>query len=228
LFFGWQSGFSQNNKAADVKVPPLGTKQPADSSRNAASDSVRKGNELKKAAVKSQNKVHNEPVFTTDDSIKPANKTIMAFNPSPKRAAMLSAVLPGLGQIYNRKYWKVPLLYAGAALMGYYIGFNNKQYYLFKNAYILRKNGDQSEKTFYSRFNDPQALSLNRDYFRRNRDLLIILCGMLYILNIADATVDAHLMNFNVSDDVNLAVVPSIQTDQMQASIGLGLKLGFK
>jgi hypothetical protein len=134
------------------------------------------------------------------DSIRAKNK-----GKNPKVASLLSAALPGAGQIYNGKYWKIPILYGGGFALGYYIGVNNQQYKLCRDAYLKVRAG---EKDYFNGAYDADQLARLREYWRRNRDLLIIVSGFTYLLNIADAAVDAHLSRFEVSDDLSLRLSP--------------------
>lgn len=143
----------------------------------------------------------------------------------PRRASLLSAVLPGAGQVYNRKYWKLPLLAGGAYALGYYINLNHEQYVLTRDAYMQRSAGEQD------RFNNtytPEQLVRLREYWRRNRDLLIIITGFVYLLNIADAAVDAHLSGFDVSDDLSLRLQPQIWMAGGQPAYGLGMVVNLQ
>ena len=143
---------------------------------------------------------------------------------SPRKAAIFSAILPGLGQGYNRKYWKIPLVYGGFAALGYYIGFNNKNYKISKNAYIDLTDDDPGtdsymklEQIIYYNLNNPsevenlkRGLLRRQDYFRRNRDLLFILTLGFYGLNIIDASVDAHFFKWDISDDLTMKWQPAM------------------
>lgn len=129
---------------------------------------------------------------------------------SVKKAVIFSAVLPGLGQVYNRKYWKVPIIYVaiGGSL---YFAFEQRQLYQqYKTAYVERLQGIPNE------FDDrsDQWLLTNMETARRNRDLLFILSGLLYTMNIIDAAVDAHLFYFDVSDNLSIHFSPFIQTSK--------------
>jgi hypothetical protein len=124
---------------------------------------------------------------------------------SPKRAAILSAILPGTGQAYNRKYWKMPLVYAAGIAGGYMIHSNAAEYQKYRKAYIQRMSDDPDpgyEDPFP--FLSAQQLRVYRDVYRRDMELAVILTTAAYLLQILDATVDAHLFNFDVSN--NLAV----------------------
>ncbi|SFB97777.1 hypothetical protein SAMN05421780_102156 [Flexibacter flexilis DSM 6793] len=170
----------------------------------------------------------NQMVAVADST--PAAKTSSNL-PSPKKAAILSAVLPGLGQAYNKKYWKIPILYTGGAVLGYYIGFNNRYYKRFKTAIKLRTDGDTNTVDEYATTYPNEAqLRTGRDYYRRNRDLLIIVSAFTYLLNIADASVDAHLAGFNVSDDLALRVSPEVMPipNSMAMAGGLSLRLSWR
>lgn len=145
---------------------------------------------------------------------------------SPRKATMYSALLPGLGQAYNKKYWKIPLVYGGFYAIGYFIGWNNKNYQLYKSAYqdwtdddlettryldievVRLRNYDPDNSTDYANLKD--ALNNQQEYFRRNRDLLIISILGFYGLNVIDAGVDAHLFNFDISDDLSFNWQPSV------------------
>lgn len=145
---------------------------------------------------------------------------------SPRKATIYSAILPGLGQAYNKKYWKIPLIYAGFTAIGYFINWNNENYQLFKTGYqhltdtipetqdylkieaVRRNNYDLSNPNQYN--NLKTALSRQQDYYRRNRDLLIISMVAFYGLNIIDASVDAHLFDFDISDDLTMNWQPSM------------------
>lgn len=145
---------------------------------------------------------------------------------SPRKATMYSAILPGLGQAYNKKYWKIPLVYGGFYAIGYFIGWNNKNYQLYKTAYldwtdddlettryldievVRLRNYDPDNSSDYANLKD--ALNKQQEYFRRNRDLLIISFLGFYGLNVIDAGVDAHLFNFDISDDLSFNWQPSV------------------
>jgi hypothetical protein len=138
----------------------------------------------------------------TGDSLKVEKK-----GKNPRVASLLSAAIPGAGQVYNGKFWKLPILYGGGFALGYYIRVNNQQYKLCRDSYIKVKAG---EKDYFNGAYDADQLARLREYWRRNRDLLIIVSGLTYLLNIADAAVDAHLSRFDVSDDLSLKWSPGI------------------
>ena len=143
---------------------------------------------------------------------------------SPRIAAIYSAILPGLGQAYNKKYWKIPLVYGGFAAFGYFIGWNNNNYHISKNAYKDLTDGDDSTTSYlklsqitYFNLDNPSdverlkhGLLRRQDYYRRNRDLLVILTVAFYGLNIIDASVDAHFFNWDISDDLTLRWQPAL------------------
>lgn len=130
---------------------------------------------------------------------------------APTKAALLSAVFPGLGQVYNKKYWKLPIIYGGAVAFGAVIRFNQNQYTTFKNELIRHADGDPSTVPINSAFSESSLKSI-RDNARKNRDYSIILAIAFYALNIADAAVDAHLKDFDIDDDLSLQVYPSLNT----------------
>ncbi|MCR9081580.1 MAG: DUF5683 domain-containing protein [Cyclobacteriaceae bacterium] len=144
---------------------------------------------------------------------------------NPRKATMLSAILPGAGQVYNGKAWKVPILYAGFMADIYFIGYNNRRYQVFREALFAFDDGEPNLFPSLNR----DALVRNVDYWRRNRDLTILLLGVIYALNIIDANVDAHLSGFDISDELSLAIEPSMQQFAAQnQSLGISVKLKFK
>ena len=127
---------------------------------------------------------------------------------SPRKAAIYSAVLPGWGQIYNKKYWKLPIIYAGFFGLGYFVKVNHEDYKTYKEAYKWRLDGDPTTIDDYVDVYSDQDLVTLKDFYRRNRDLSAIGMGLLYVLNVLDAAVDAHLFHFSVSDELTMQVVP--------------------
>jgi len=125
---------------------------------------------------------------------------------SPRRATILSACLPGAGQIYNGKWWKTPIIYAGFAGLGYSVYFNNGEYKEFKKAYIHATDNDPNTIPEY--LGTPDYFQSRRNYYKRYRDLSVIGMAALYALQILDANVDAHLMYFDVSDDLGFKLLP--------------------
>ncbi|HBX83782.1 MAG: hypothetical protein A2W97_11575 [Bacteroidetes bacterium GWE2_40_63] len=138
---------------------------------------------------------------------------------SPHKATFMSALVPGLGQIYNEKYWKVPVIYAGFTGLFYYAGYNNFVYTKYKNAYDIKyriKNGETGLVDL-----EPKATLENlkqaKQIWRRYRDLMYISIGILYVAQIIDADVDAHLFDFDMSEDLTLHVEPMIEPIQTTA-----------
>ena len=148
---------------------------------------------------------------------------------SPKKAAVLSVILPGAGQVYNRKYWKVPVLAAGAGALVYSFQFNQKNYNLFKTELIHRQAGSLEINTDLKNLSDANLNEL-QNYYHRNRDLTIVGMALLYALNVLDATVDAHLFDFNVNEDLSMNIRPkTLYSNSTSMPIaGLGLTLNFK
>ncbi|WP_320054163.1 DUF5683 domain-containing protein [uncultured Acetobacteroides sp.] len=129
---------------------------------------------------------------------------------SPQKATILSAVFPGLGQVYNKKYWKVPILYGGFAALGYAISFQGKEYQRYKLAYNLVTDKNPETIDEFEGKRSADELKSARDYYRRNRDYAILGTVLLYALNIIDANVDATLYDYEVDDNLSLRVVPTI------------------
>lgn len=123
---------------------------------------------------------------------------------NPKKAALYSAIIPGAGQIYTKKYWKTPIIYGGLLASAYYIKENNDFYQLYKNTYLNRVNGNNSDNLNYT----PAELEILTDHYRRNREISILCFIGTYILNIVDASVSAHLFDYDVSDDLSLHIQP--------------------
>lgn len=120
-----------------------------------------------------------------------------------KKATTLSTICPGAGQVYNKSYWKLPIVVGAFATMGYVIDYNTRGYNRIKLAYTQLTDGDPNTvDEFEGRYSESSLRSIKNNY-RRNRDLSIIITGGLYILNIIDAHVDAHMKDFDVSDDLS-------------------------
>jgi len=118
---------------------------------------------------------------------------------SPKKASIYSAVLPGLGQAYNKKYWKIPLVYATLGLSSYYMLSNRDSFKVRQAALINLSDNDSTTKASWYFTNMPiSALKAQRTYYRTNRDYGIIAIAAFYVLNIIDAAVDAHFYQFNI------------------------------
>lgn len=143
------------------------------------------------------------------DSSKVKKDSLKVHEPSPSRAALFSTILPGAGQVYNKKYWKAPIVYAGLGTIGFFAYQNHKQYLIFRDA--LRARYDQDPATVDNQFPNisNEVLKAQREYYRRNRDFMYIIGGVVYLLNILDAYVDAHLKAFTVSDKLTVFVLPS-------------------
>lgn len=149
---------------------------------------------------------------------------------SPKKAAIFSAALPGLGQAYNKKYWKIPIIYAGFGGLGYSIYISAKHHNEFSAAYRLLVNDTSglvgTVKIGGHDYNTSQALNY-KNYYKRNLDISIIFTAVLYALNIVDATVDAHLFHFDISDKLTLHVQPVYQFQASGRGFA-GVQLNFR
>ena len=133
---------------------------------------------------------------------------------SPKKATMMSAIVPGLGQIYTKNIWKVPFIYAAGAALIYGIQFNHNGYIDFRDAYNAEVDDDPNTINPYAGSNwDESALALFRDAYRRNLDLSVIGFTLLYIANIVDANVSAHLYYFRINKDLELSMHPELIND---------------
>jgi len=160
---------------------------------------------------------------------------------SPKKATIYSAVFPGLGQIYNRKYWKVPLVYIGFASLIYSIDWNNDYYVQYRQAYIDISDDDPTSNSFKDLdiegnwdFDDASQLEQfktrlenAKEQTRRYRDLCIIGTAAFYAINIIDASVDAHLFNFDISDDLTMNWMPQPMYAMDQPLMGIHFVINF-
>lgn len=142
---------------------------------------------------------------------------------TPKKIAMYSALVPGLGQIYNKQYWKLPIIYAGLGAAAYFVYDNQKNYNRYRSEYAARLNGKGTTDGALSVYT-LEALQYNIDYYQRNRDLTYILTGVGYALQIVDAVVFAHLKGFDISEDITFRVHPIVTP---QGGYGFGLALNF-
>ena len=173
----------------------------------------------------------NGQLLVEADTTKILDETPLEEIHSPRKAAIYSAILPGLGQAYNKKIWKIPFVYGGFGGIGYFVGWNNKRFQFYKQSYYDFTNDLPGENSYEQipayRYMDPNnsshrenfksGLTRQQDYFRRNRDLLAIVFVGFYGLQIIDASVDAHMFDFDMSEDLTLNWQPSVQYIQNQA-----------
>ncbi len=171
---------------------------------------------LGNVSVLAQTKIANTP--TTKDSLKSNNIDPL----TPAKAAFYSAVLPGLGQAYNKKYWKIPLVYGAIGTSLYFYIDSSKKYHQFRDAYKRRLEGYSDDKFGYL---DNNRLVAAQKFYQRNRDLSSLFVLGFYALNIIDANVDAALIQFNVNED--LSIRPTIYHNDVTYKANLGLTLNY-
>lgn len=150
----------------------------------------------------------SDSVLIKDEAVEKEVRVVKQKN--PKRASWLSAALPGAGQVYNGKYWKVPVVYGAVGSSIYMVNYNNAQYQRFLNAYILENDDDTLTVSEFSGIRTTDNIEYYKDQFRRSRDLWAIGVLASYLLNIIDASVDAHLSNYDISDDLSLYYRPQL------------------
>ncbi len=153
------------------------------------------------------------------------------YNPlSPAKAAFYSAIFPGMGQVYNKKYWKVPIVWGSIGTATYFYLINNNEYKRYRTAFKLRKAGLQDEftKDDGSIIISENGLINAQKVLRKNRDLSLLTTIIFYVLQIVEASVNAHLLQFNTND--NLTFSPIILENYIKFNtpkVGLTLKYSF-
>lgn len=158
--------------------------------------------------------------ITSKDSLK--SETIDPLRPA--KAAFYSAILPGLGQIYNKKYWKVPLVYGAIGTSTYLYLDNQKSYNIYRDEYKDRLEGIKSDSQFLANLSESQLISAQKIY-QRNRDLSALFIAGFYILNIIDANIDAALSQFNV--DERLAFKPAVIKNDITLKNDFGFAVNY-
>ena len=142
---------------------------------------------------------------------------------NPKKAAVMSAIIPGMGQIYNKKYWKLPIIYGSLITSAYFIKESNNNYLIYKEAYLGRIDNDTETKDEFKYGND--QLLILKDHYKRNREISSLFFVLSYILNIIDASVDAHLFNYEINDNLSLHLETQRLTNSGDHTICISLKL---
>lgn len=190
--------------------------------------------------------VSEKPVQVIEEPVAKANRRdSVVFNPDPMRAVWLSALVPGLGQIYNRRYWKLPIVVGGFMGLTYATTWNGRYYDDYSQAYRDIMDSDPTTESYinflpYNRRNDKEWISQNtewlksamkrkKDFYRRNRDLCIISMVGLYVVAMIDAYVDAQLYHFDITPDVSLHLLPAVMepTPFSRTSLGLQCAITF-
>ena len=193
--------------------------------------------------------LQNDSIYliSTSDTVKVVETeeyvSKSTFQPDAQKSVWFAAVVPGLGQIYNRQYWKVPIIYGGALGLAYGITWNDRMFVDYKKGYVDLM--DKDPNTNYFEYLLPEGVTLNnsnKDYYtrviktkldnyRRYRDLCIIASAVFYLLTIIDAYVDAQMFDYDINPDLSLEVVPTViapsAAHEQESSVGLSCKLKF-
>ena len=185
-----------------------------------------------------------EQNICAQDTVAVAKPVSHKFKPETLRATMLAVSFPGLGQIYNRKVWKIPVVYAGFGALIYSVGFNSKNYNLYMKAYqdftdnnpntISYQHLIAADPSTYDQVKEAATYSYYKDamlrmvdYYKRYRDLSYIGIAGWYLISILDANVDASLFNYDISPNLNITLLP-MQMSLPGGFIGAGLSVDFK
>jgi len=163
-----------------------------------------------------------------EDPLIPKHKYFSDHNPN--KAMWMSAALPGLGQYYNKKYWKIPIVYAGFSVLAYSSIVNKLEYVKYRDAYStkqLLEDGELSGDLLVDTYSSDQLLRY-REYYQGNLELNYILFGAFYILQIIDAAVDAHFYQYNISENLSLEFDPLIYQNNSKIYTTPGIQLNWK
>lgn len=182
----------------------------------------------------------------TKEIVRKAKRDWATWRPEPKRAMWLAIVIPGAGQIYNRKYWKLPIVYGGFVGCAYAMRWNNQMYSDYSQAYLDIMDDDDTTKSYESfmhlgaQITDAnkerwtEIFKSRKDRYRRWRDLSFFCILGVYALSIVDAYVDASLSQFDISDDLSLHIEPGIVSDsrtprltKSHTGLGINCSLNF-
>lgn len=171
------------------------------------------------------------PVVLDSPKITISKKTVTTAVHSPRKAAVLSACLPGLGQIYNKKYWKLPIVYAGLGTCAGFFFYNVSEYNDARKAYQHKLDGDPSnDNDMPEKYRpvDPESIRQYRNSVRQYVDYSVLAFLLCWGLNVVDAAVDAHLKSFDLSDNLSLRINPYMQPATGSSGIQLLLDFGRK
>ena len=146
------------------------------------------------------------------------------FN-NPKKAGLLSLVIPGAGQIYNKRYVKAPIIWAALGSFGYFYIQNNSEYQKARTSFVSLIDTISSNNIPYNGSTNLTEVTAFKNNYRSNRDLFLILGVVFYGLQIVDAVVDAHLMGFNVNDNLSLHIQPVVIPNQQTLTLGGGMQM---
>ena len=179
---------------------------------------------------------YSDTIAGNADTLEAATDTLQYLKHSPTKAALFSLVLPGLGQAYNKRFWKIPIVYVGFGVAGYYLKTNQDLYVRFRSGYRkFSNNPNDPETTEYigklpykiSQTSDKAgALKYYTDLYRTWRDWSVFSLSLIYLLNVIDASVDAYFFYYDISDNLSLKVKPTIINAVGNYSV-VGLKLSF-
>lgn len=176
--------------------------------------------------------VNGKQVATTDSVV--SVPLYANFKPNSNTSLWLALAIPGAGQIYNRKYWKLPIVYGLGVGIGYAIAYTNRNYKDFRSAYQTYTSSQPDPNLYNSLIPQGYPESSYRDYFksqmdtyRRQRDISIVAAVFAYALQVIDAFVDAQLSDFDISPDLSIKVAPEVQEVNHQHSVGVGAAVEF-
>ena len=159
-----------------------------------------------------------------------ADSTLMKIHTS-KKAALLSAIIPGGGQVYNKKYWKIPLIYGAGIGLAYVFSGNYREYNKYRDSYITRisveKDSSYVGPDYFENISN-SGLQSESERTQKNYELAAVGIVLVYALQIVDATVDAHLKTFDVSDDLSLGIRPAVIGNPYSMARGIAPTLGFR
>lgn len=200
------------------------------------------GDTITFASIDSIQGIDNVEILTDNTADVPLGK-VRTFNPDPQRALWLSALCPGLGQIYNRRYWKLPIVVGSFVGLSYGASWNNRMYKDYSKGYRDVMDDDPDTRSYMDFFPPTvkesdldkawlqKVMKNKRDYYRRYREICVIAMVGVYLINIVDAYVDASLAHFDISPDLTLDVAPTaIDSGQIGGrtpSLGLQCAINF-
>lgn len=175
---------------------------------------------------------HFRDSLQRDSILKAEYGRVRNFKPDPNRAMWLSLLCPGLGQVYNRRYWKLPIVVGGFVGFGYATSWNNRMLKDYTKAYRDAMDSDPSTKSYMNMYPPnykeenidmewlKRTLKSKKDFYRRNKEMCVIGIAAMYLLCVVDAYVDASLMNFDISEDLSMKVKPAVIEPYQHLSLG--------